>query len=202
MIKLYCFPRSGNSREVKLVLAEKNLPYQPIDIHADKTVVESPEFLKASPKKTVPAIIDGEVFLSEAYSINEYLEDQYPQASILPKDPAERAKIRTWVTGYDKRLCLKIGLLLIECLLKPKDQQKEETKVRLRGEIFSALKEVNDFLGSKEYFFGNYSLADASLTPHLAALPRVGIELGDDLANLKRWIERVKSRPSFQQTLQ
>ena len=197
MIKLYCFPRSGNSREVKIVLAEKGIPYDPIDIHADKSVLESPDFLKASPKKTVPAIIDGELAMSEAYRINEYVEDKYSQNPLLPNDEASRAKIRSWVAGADKRLCLKVGLLLIECLLKPKEQQKEETKVRLRSEIFSALKEVNDFLGPKEYFFENYSLADVSLTPHLAALPRVGIELGEDVPNIKRWFERVKARPSF-----
>lgn len=197
MIKLYCFPRSGNSREVKIVMAEKSLAFEPVDIHADKSVVESPEFLKASPKKTVPAIIDGDVYLSEAYAINEYLEDKYPQNPVLPKDKAERAKIRQWVAGYDKRLCLKIGLLLIECALKPKDQQKEETKVKLRSEILAALKEVNDFLGSKEYFFGNFSLADASMAPHLSILPRLGIELGDELSKVKGWLERVKARPSF-----
>jgi glutathione S-transferase len=200
MIKLYCFPRSGNSREVKIVMAEKGIPFESVDVHADVKVKESEDFKKASPKGTVPAIVDGSVFMSEAYTINEYLEDKYPQNSVLPKDKGERANIRAWVMGYDKRLCLKIGLLLIECLLKPKEQQKEETKVKLRAEIFSALREVNDFLSSKEYFFGNYSLADASLTPHLAALPRVGIELGDELPGVKHWMERVKARPSFKLT--
>ena len=202
MIKLYCFPRSGNSREVKIVLAEKGLAFEPINIHADKSVTESPDFLKASPKKTVPALIDGDIYMSEAYLINEYLEDKYPQNSILPKDKNERAKIRAWVADYDKRLCLKIGLLLIECLLKAKELQKEETKARLRNEISAALKDADAFLGSKEYFFGNYSLADVSLTPHLAALGRVGMELGEDLTGLKHWLERVKSRPSFQMTQQ
>ncbi len=196
-MKLYCFPRSGNSREVKLVLAEKGIPYEPIDVHADKKVKESEEFRKASPKGTVPAIIDGDVFMSEAYSINEYLEGKYPQPSLLPKDPAERKRIREWVAIYDKRLVLKVGLLLIECVLKPKDQQKEETKTKLRAEILSGLKEVNDLLKDKEYLFGQYSLADVSLTPHMVALSRLGVELTEGLQNLKRWIERLKARPNF-----
>ena len=78
MIKLFCFPRSGNSREVRIVLAEKGLPYETVDVHADKAVKESPEFKKASPKGTVPAIIDGEVYLSEAFLINQYLDEKYP----------------------------------------------------------------------------------------------------------------------------
>ena len=197
MITLYCFPRSGNSREVKIVLAEKGIPYEPIDIHANPAVKETPEFRKASPKATVPAIIDGDVHMSEAYAINEYLEDKYPQSAILPKDSGQRAQIREWVAVYDKKLCLKIGLLLIECLLKPKDQQKEETKQKLRHEIFAALKEVEAVLEGKEYLFGTYSLADISMTPHVAALHRVGIELGDEFSKVKKWVERLKTKPNF-----
>ena len=197
MMKLFCFPRSGNSREVKIVLAEKGVSFEPIDVHADPAVKQSAEFKKASPRGTVPAIIDGDIYMSEAYKINEYLEDKYPKNSLLPKDPAEREKIRQWVAVYDKRLCLKIGLLLIECLLKPKEQQKEESKQKLRAEIAVGLKDLDQVLAGKEFFFGTYSLADASMTPHLSGMSRVGIEINDQHPYLKAWFERIKSRPSF-----
>ncbi len=196
-MKLYCFPRSGNSREVRLVLAEKGVAYEKINVHAPEFNKEDPEFKKASPGGKVPAIIDGGVYLSEAYHINEYLEDKYTQNPILPKDKVERAKIGEWVARYDKQLVLKIGLLLIECILKPKEQQKEETKIKFRGEILASLKEVNSFLEGKEYLFGQYSLADISLTPHLVVLPRLGVELGSEYANVNAWINRVKVRPAF-----
>lgn len=197
MLKLYCFPRSGNSREVKLVLAEKGIAYEKINIRDAAFDPESPEFKRASPGGKVPAIIDRDIYMSEAYHINEYLEDKYPQSPLLPGSSAEREKIRQWVAVYDKRLCLKIGLMLIECLLKPKDRQKEEVKVRLRGEILAGLKELDQALDGKEYFFGTYGLADISMTPHLAALHRVNIEIPAELSNLLAWLERVKTRPSF-----
>ena len=197
MLKLYCFPRSGNSREVKIVLAEKGVPYESINVHADGFNRETPEFKKASSSGKVPAIIDGDVYMSEAYCINEYLEDKYSQNPLLPKEKSQRTQIREWVAVYDKRLVLKIGLLLIECILKPKEQQKEETKQKLRQEILAALKEISDFLGGKEYFFGKYSLADVSLTPHLVVLPRLGVELGEEYRNIKNWTERIKTKPGF-----
>lgn len=203
MIKLYCFPRSGNSREVKIVLAEKNLPFEPIDVRANPSVKESPEFKKASPNGTVPALIDGEVYLSEAYDINEYLDEKYPQVPLLPADRKARNEIRDWVKRFDKSLCLRIGLLLIEELLKSKEQQKEEVKVKLRGEIHRGIQELDKWLEkSGEYFFGTYSLADASMTPHLAALYRVNIEIGEEATNLRAWMERVRSRPSFDKSAQ
>ena len=198
MIKLYCFPRSGNSREVKIVLAEKDLPYEPIDIRANPAVKESIEFKKASPKGTVPALIDGDVYLSEAYDINEYLNEKYPQNPLLPEDRKVRLEIFEWVKRYDKALCLRIGLLLIESLLKKPEDQKEEVKAKLRADIHRGMQELDEHLEkSGEYFFGVYTLADVSMTPHLAALHRVNIELGDETANLKAWIQRMQARPSF-----
>ena len=201
MIRLYCFPRSGNSREVKLVLSEKGIAYEKVNIRDQSFDKESPEFKKASPRGMVPAIVDGDVHMSEAYSINEYLEGKYPRPALLPADGPERGQIRGWVMTYDKRLALKIGLLLIECLLKPKEQQKEETKVKLWEEAVAGMKEADRFLKGKEFFFGAYSLADISMTPHLAALHRVGKEIPADCPDLKAWMERVKSRPSFAATL-
>jgi glutathione S-transferase len=197
MIRLYCFPRSGNSREVKLVLHEKEIPYAPVNTHGEGFDRESPEFRKASPGGKVPAIVDGDVRMAEAYRINEYLDERYPQKPLLPKDPAAREAIRTWVAQYDRKLCLKIGLMLIECLLKKKEEQREEVKVRLRGEILEGLRELDRELGDKDYFFGEYSLADVSVTPHIAAIGRVQLEIPTECTRLRAWLERVKTRPNF-----
>lgn len=199
-LKLFCFPRSGNSREVKLVLAEKNIPFEAVDVHAKDFNKEDAAFRKASPQGKVPAIIDGDVFMSEAFEINQYLDKKYPEPPLLPKDESERKKIREWVALYDKRFVLKIGLLVIECLLKPKDQQKEETKARLRGEIVEAMKELDAMLEGKDYLFGNYSLADAAVTPHIAALPILGTGIPADYKNMTAWFKRIQERPSFKQS--
>ncbi len=201
MIRLYCFPRSGNSREVKLALAEKNIPFEQVDVHQKDFNKEDPEFRKASVQGKVPAIIDGDIYMSEAYAINEYLEKKYPQNPLLPKDEAARVKIREWVALYDKRFVLKIGLLVIECLLKPKDQQKEETKIKFRAEIASGMKEIDDLLEGKDYLFGDYSLADIAITPHIAALPILGSGIPTDLKNMGAWFGRIQARPSFKQSV-
>jgi len=200
MMKLFCFPRSGNSREVRLVLAEKGVDYESINVHDKAFDKNNPEFRKASPKGKVPAIIDSGTYLSEAYDINVYLEEKFPQNPLLPEDPAERQRIREWVRVIDKELVLKIGLLLIECIIKPKEQQKEETKQKYRNDIHKKLKEVDAFLGQNEYLFASYSLADIALTPHLVALPRLGVEVADAYPRLVRWLERVKTRPNFSAT--
>lgn len=202
MLKLYCFPRSGNSREVKIVLAEKNLPFQAIDIKAPGFDKEDPEFKKASPSAKVPAIVDGDVYMSEAYEINEYLDKKYTQNPLMPKDAAARQAIRDWVKLHDKKFVLKIGLLVIETLLKPKEQQSDETKTKLRAEITEGMKGLDQMLNGKPFLFGDYSLADVSVTPHLAALPILGSSIPAEFQNLTAWFKRIQERPSFKQSTQ
>ena len=197
MIKLYCFPRSGNSREVKIALAEKNVPYEKIDVHADKSVKESPEFKKASPLGKVPAIIDGDVYLSEAFLINQYLDTKFPSPPLMPKDKVRSEEIIRFVNEIDKKMVLNIGLLVIECLLKPKEQQKEEVKEKKRAEIRQALGELDKKLEGKQFLFGDYSLADIAITPHVAALPILGTGIPAEFKNMTSYFERIKARPSF-----
>jgi len=199
-MKLYCFPRSGNSREVKIALHEKNIPFEAVNTHAPDFNREDAEFKKASPHGKVPAIIDGGVYMSEAFEINQYLEKKQPSPALLPADEASRAKIREWVAASDKNFVLKIGLLVIECLLKPKDQQKEETKEKLRAEIAARLADIDRMLEGREYLFGEYSLADISVTPHIAALPILGTGIPADLKNTTAWFARLQARPSFKQS--
>lgn len=200
MLKLYCFPRSGNSREVKIVLAEKNIPFEPVNVHADKEVKESPEFKKASPRGTVPAIIDGDVYMSEAFLINQYLDKKHPSPPLMPSDALRRAEIEAFVKEIDKALVLNVGLLLIECILKAKDQQREEVKQKKRQEIQEGLTALDKRLEGKEYLFGTYSLADVAITPHIAALPMLGSGIPAELKNMTAWLERIKNRPSFAQS--
>ena len=201
MLKLYCFPRSGNSREVKITLAEKNIPYEAVNVHTDQSVKESPEFKKASPKGTVPAIIDGDVYMSEAFLINRYLDQKYPSPSLMPKEADKKEEIIQFVAVIDKKLVLNIGLLVIECLLKPKPEQREDFKEKKRTEVLAGLKEIDNRLEGKDYLFGNYSLADVAVTPHIAALPILGSGIPQDLKNATAWFQRIQARPSFKQSL-
>jgi glutathione S-transferase len=196
-MKLFCFPRSGNSREVKIVLAEKNIPFEPVNVHGDPAVKESDEFKKASPQGKVPAIVDGDVYLSEAFLINRYLEKKYPQPPLMPADASARAEIEAFVQKIDRTLVLSIGLLVIECLLKPKSEQREEVKTQKRRQIEEGLRALERMLEGKDYLFGDFSLADVAVTPHIAALPILGSGIPPDLKNLTAWFERITQRPSF-----
>ena len=118
----------------------------------------------------------------------------------MPQDPGTRAQIEAFVKAIDKSMVLNIGLLVIECLLKPKDQQRDDFKQKKRQEVAEAMKELDQRLEGKEYLFGDYSLADVAITPHVAALPILGSGIPASLKNMNEWFDRIRKRPSFEKS--
>ena len=82
-------------------------------------------------------------------------------------------------------------------LLKPKEQQKEEIKIAQRAKIREGLEKLDRILEGREYLFGEFSLADVAVTPHIAALPILGTGIPPEFKNATAWFDRVKKRPSF-----
>ena len=53
-----------------------------------------PEYKAVNPMHTVPCLVDGDLTLNESRAINIYLAQKYDtKLNLLPKDPAEAAKV-------------------------------------------------------------------------------------------------------------
>ena len=87
---------------VRIVLAEKRLAYDPVEIDLG----DRPAWLYAkNPSGKVPVLEeDGGLILPESPVIMEYLEERFPQPALWPADPAERALGRLWLDRFDARL--------------------------------------------------------------------------------------------------
>jgi glutathione S-transferase len=201
-LKLYQFAASGNSRIVRLVLEEKGLPFERVNIDVTKGENRTPEFLKLNPRGKVPVLIhsmpEGDVLLSESSVINEYLEEVFPHPPLMPATPAKRAHVREMVYLFDTQLSPTTGLLIIEKLLKKPAEQRADfvaERVAATRDILARLVEMMDDGGP--YLAGDFSLADASFIPVLAVMAPVGITLEQEFPKLARWMVEVKRRPSF-----
>lgn len=81
------------------MLALKNIPHKYESVHLLDGKQHSEEYLKINPMHQVPAMKvemdNGQVhLLTQSLAIIEYLEEQYPNNSVFPKDPILRAKCR------------------------------------------------------------------------------------------------------------
>ncbi|HUR71462.1 MAG TPA: glutathione S-transferase family protein [Candidatus Limnocylindrales bacterium] len=108
----------------------------------------------------------------------------------MPKDLAERARVRIWVDYCNTRLQRAGGLVA-------HDYKVEKSK----AEIVEYLKFIDDHMRGRDYIAGDYSLADITFIPFFTRLERYQTNLGDDLPNVRNWVKRLLDRPAVRETL-
>jgi len=146
--------------------------------------------LEHNPYGKVPVIVDGDAVIYESAIINEYLEEKYPQVTLLPKDPAQRARVRIWIDFCNTRL------------------QQAASDVSHKREPEKARKKLDDYLltleqemSHREFIAGDYSLGDITFIPFFLRQQRYGITIGTNSPHLKAWMERLLARPAVQSTI-
>jgi len=200
MIKLYDFKSSPNCQRVKVVLAEKNLPYEIVPVDLTKKDQKTPEYLKMNPYGKVPVLTDDSTVLYESLIINEYLEEKYPATSLLPKDPAKKAKARI-LTDYGMAHFDSPYQKLRMELTKEAKEQSQPIIDGAKAELKKLLQRFEEELGEQQYLLGDFSLVDANLIPRFTRLEGFGILPDPSLPRLGKYMERMKARPSVKALL-
>jgi glutathione S-transferase len=134
-------------------------------------------------------LVDGEGVVYESAIINEYLEEKYPQVSLLPKDPLRRSRARIWIDYCNTRVQQAAGYIA-------HDHEVEKSKEKLRGYLDT----LNQEMRGKQYLVGEYSLADITYIPFFCRLQRYQTTIGSDLPYLQAWMERLLERPIVRAT--
>ena len=104
MITLYHHGSSVCAAKVRLVLAEKSVPWNGIYVDILRGDQFDPGYVKLNPKAVVPTLVhDGKVIV-ESTVICEYLDEVFPAPSLKPAAPEQRAAMRLWTKTVDEYL--------------------------------------------------------------------------------------------------
>lgn len=83
---LYNYYRSTASYRVRIALSLKNISYEKVEIDLTQAEQRNASYLKINPQGYVPVLaISKELIISQSFAIISYLEDNYPEYSLLPK---------------------------------------------------------------------------------------------------------------------
>lgn len=98
MLTLYNAAHSTCSQKVRICLAEKGLEFEDVRLDLGKAKDHlKPDYLAINPNGVVPTLVDDGNIIIDSSVICEYLDEKYPQKSLSPSDPVERAKMRAWM---------------------------------------------------------------------------------------------------------
>ena len=88
-MKLFGFPLSPFVRKAAVAATEKGIEFEwePINPNAP-----TDEFVKISPFRKIPALVDGDFSIADSTAIVTYLDAKYPEPPLLPASPEARAR--------------------------------------------------------------------------------------------------------------
>ena len=181
MITLYDADRCPYCARVRIVLAEKGIEYETVEID----LVDRPAWIyEKNPLGRVPVLEEDTFLLAESAVIDEYLDDRYPEPPLWPADPAERALRRMLVFRFDE-------LSRPYYALRRGDDGAADRLDVVLSEL-DALLQGQPFLTGREF-----GLADIAYVPWiLRARDRLDVDLSRFSA-LSDWVARLEERPSI-----
>jgi len=177
------------------ILEEKGLPYESKLLEFSKGEHKSEEVLALNPRGQFPTFKDGDAVVNESGAICLYLETQYPDKPLLPKDAASKAKVlqrffETFVLNE------KIGAYGRPKFMKQDDPQEEKHMADAKAEMDL----WESYLSKQKYAATDeFTLADIMLGPALMTLIRYGATL-KDYPNIKKYGDLIKDHPSIAKT--
>ncbi|MGE0225867.1 MAG: glutathione S-transferase family protein [Acetobacteraceae bacterium] len=201
---LHHLPLSPYSRKVRLVLAEKRLPFE---LRLEKPWERRPEYLELNPAGMVPTLIeDNGLVIPDSTVICEYLDEAYPDSGLMGRTLAERVEVRRLAAWFDGKFAQEVTQNLFgqKFMRRLAGRGNPEPAAIRTGYV--ALRYHLDYIGwlaeTRKWLAGStLSLADFAAAAHLSSLDFIGDVDWSLSAPAKDWYARMKSRPSFRPLL-
>ena len=183
-MKLYTFFRSSASYRVRIALNLKGIRYEQAPIHLRRAGGEQlqPAYKALNPQALVPALEDNGRILTQSLAIIEYLDEKFPNPPLLPKDPADKALVRSMalVIACEVHPIQNLRVLnYVKSAYNQTDEQVNRWSQHWMNLGFTALEQLIVAQPNRGRFcVGDMpTLADICLVPQLGNARRYGCDL-------------------------
>jgi glutathione S-transferase/RNA polymerase-associated protein len=204
-IKLFEHPLSPYVQKVKIVLYEKGLPFERVvvDLNAATQDEVYQEFVLASPRREVPALVDGEVRLFDSTIIIEYLEERYRDRETSPPEAAERARVRMLEEMMDGEYeAVNWGIGEIKIFGRAVGDREQTLLTRAGLQLQRLWNRLDRELEGRPWFNGPvFGRGDAVVLPHLMLSQNLGYPVDDRRPKLADWLSRASERDSARRVI-
>ena len=209
MITFYDCATAPSPRRARILLAEKGVPHEAVQIDLRQGEQLSEAYRAINPQCTVPALRtpDGTVLTDNA-AITAWVEASYPEPPLLGVTPADKAEIASWnwrvefegLMAIAEALRNSAPAMVNRALLGPVDYAQipalAERGLKRVRQFFDVL---NERLAGREFIAtGQLSIVDITAVVAVDFARVVRIKPGDQHTHLRRWRDALAERPAFQ----
>jgi maleylacetoacetate isomerase/maleylpyruvate isomerase len=181
-IILHNYFRSSTSYRIRIALHFKNLEftYKPVHLINNGGEQHQPQYKELNPMAEVPTLEHKGLVLGQSMAIIEYLEEEFPNPALMPKDLQKRAKIRQFCESINSFLHPISNLKVLQYLEKNHQYTQEQKEQWISHWYPKGLIALETWLkkNSKQYCFGDQiSYADCFLVPLVFTCVRFKVDL-------------------------
>jgi len=192
--------RSTHASKTKVVLEEKYLPYRIENLPPGNLWKKPPEMLAKHPLGKVPYLEDGELTIFDSTVIDEYLEERYGPARLMPSDPTLRMRVREFENLVDEAMLIgSIPLIWMPYWSEPAKRDAEameKGREILRTRDLPYMERVLGRSSAGGYACGEFSLADVPMMAVAMVLEMDAMKL-DPFPKVEAYLKRLRERPSY-----
>jgi len=198
-MKLYYFPVSTFSRRVRVVLLEKDISCELIEVDLPNGKHKEEWYAALNPYMKVPTLVDGEVTLYESAAILAYLEATHPTPALTPPDVRGRALVDMNLRLCDAHVGRYAGAILFPKRFLPEERWDRTAMDSARQELDRHFALLERGFGDRHYLVGDsFTLADITYLPFLHFLGTMEVSTGP---KVQAWAARILARPSARATV-
>jgi glutathione S-transferase len=189
--KLYQFEVSPFCHKVKIVMAEKNLTYETVEVPRN----DKKELIQVSGQEFVPVLADNGKVIIDSTFISEYLEVTYPEPRLYPQKEADKGLAIMLDDWADEVFCGTRRVVFFESQKPAKDRNQKviDDAIRMLNVHFSVL---DKFLTGKKFLVAEeYGIADISMYAQVNRFKgTMKRDIPAECKNVQAWFDRVEKR--------
>jgi glutathione S-transferase len=208
MITLYDCSTAPSPRRARIVLAEKGIPHDTVQVNLAQREQMGDAFRAINPRCTVPALrLEDGTVLTDNAAIEAWAEAAVPEPPLFGRSPVDKAEIASWHwrVEFEGLQAIAEGFrngspaMAGRALSGPSDFEQIPALAQRgvqRTQLF--LRTLDDHLRDREFIAaGQFSIADvvAVVTVDFARILKV--KPGPEHPHLLRWREAMGRRPSM-----
>jgi glutathione S-transferase len=192
-MKLYGFPPTRSIRAL-WTLRELGVDFELVNVNLIAGDNRHAEFLAVNPAGKLPALVDGDVVLTESVAIVLYLAEKYADGGLLPAELEPRAQVNRWLLFTATELEQPLWRIARHTALYPEEK-------RLPGEVLLARQDFRDMAAVMEAHMAGRSflVGDCVTVADFVAAYTLDwaneIHLLEGFPRLRDYMERMYSRP-------
>ncbi|PLK23402.1 glutathione S-transferase [Porphyrobacter sp. TH134] len=201
---LYQFPLCPFSRKIRLLLSEKNVPF---DLAREDPWSASDMFFNLNPAGRTPVIVNAEknITIPDSRAIAEYFEETVDRNPMINGTATQRAEIRRLVALFDENFYADVTAPLLSERMKKRILRQPPDSGALRNAMKMAhghLDYLDWLIDNRPWVAGStMSLADLAAAAQISVADYLGGIDWQGHEQSRGWYAVFKSRPSFRPLL-